>query len=91
MHPQNQMVIDFKPTSEPSTQAEFSYHMTPATITITGKGSISVGKDLEAGLAQDRILASSPYRHIQHHGPAWPGRMARRSVGWQNGNLFSIE
>jgi hypothetical protein len=32
--------------------------------------------------------ASSPYHHIQHHGPAWRGRLARREVGWQNGNLF---
>ena len=46
MHPQNQMVIDFKPAEEPGTRAEFTYHMTPATITITGKGS----KDLEAVL-----------------------------------------
>ena len=44
------MVIDFKPGDQPGTRAEFSYHMTPATITITGKGSISVGKDLEAVL-----------------------------------------
>jgi hypothetical protein len=85
------MVIDFKPAGEPGTRAEFSYHLTPATISITGKGRLSAGKNLEAGFAQNRILASSPYHHIQHHGPAWPGRLARRSVGWQNGNLFSIE
>ena len=83
------MVIDFKPAGEPGTRAEFSYHITPATISITGKGQLSVGKDLEAVLR--KIEASSPYHHIQHHGPAWSGRLARRSVGWQNGNLFSIE
>jgi hypothetical protein len=47
---QNQMVIGFKPSGEPGTRAEFTYHMTPATITIMGKGSVSVGKDLEAVL-----------------------------------------
>jgi hypothetical protein len=36
-------------------------------------------------------MASSSYRHIQHHGPAWPGRLARRSVEWQNGYLFFID
>ena len=36
------MVIDFKPAGEPGTRAEFTYHMTPATILITGKGRLSV-------------------------------------------------
>jgi hypothetical protein len=91
MHPQNQMVIDFKPVGGPGTRAEFSYHMTPATITITGKGSISVGKDLEAGLAQDRILAASPCHQIQDYGPTGPGRLAWRAMGRQNTNIFPIE
>jgi hypothetical protein len=40
----NAMVIDFKPTGEPCTRADFSYHITPATISITGKGRLlSVG------------------------------------------------
>jgi len=46
----NAMVIDFKSAGEPGTRAEFTYHMTPATISITGKGRLSVGKDLEAVL-----------------------------------------
>ena len=33
----NQMVIDFKPAGAPGTRAEFAYHMTPATISMTGK------------------------------------------------------
>ena len=70
MHPQNQMVIDFKPTGEPSTQAEFSYHMTPATITITGKGSISVGTDLEAVLRKIEYWHQAP---ITNSG-LWPDR-----------------
>ena len=46
----NATVIDFKSTGELGTRAEFSYHITPATISITGKGRLSVGKDLEAVL-----------------------------------------
>jgi len=46
----NVTVIDFNPTGEPGTRAEFSYRITPATISITGKGRLSVGKNLEAVL-----------------------------------------
>ena len=87
----NAMVIDFKPGDQPGTRAEFSYHMTPATITITGKGSISVGKDLEVVLRQIETLASSPCHQLQDHGPTGPGRLARRAVGRQNGSIFPIE
>jgi hypothetical protein len=86
----NAMVIDFKPSGEPGTRAEFTYHMTPATISITGKGRLSVGKDLEA-LVQKRILASSPCHQIQDHGPAGPRSLARRAVGRQSGNDFCLE
>jgi hypothetical protein len=48
----NAMLIDFKPAGEPSTRTESSYHMMPATISITGKGQLSVGEDLEAVLAK---------------------------------------
>ena len=50
MQAANAMVIDFKSAGEPGTWAEFTYHMTPATISITGKGRLSVGKNLEAVL-----------------------------------------
>ena len=79
------MVIDFKPAGEPGTRAEFSYDITPATISITGKGQLSVGKDLEAVFAQNRILASSPYhqfsimarhRRCAWHGVQWDGKTA---------------
>jgi hypothetical protein len=67
MRPVNAMVIDFKPGDQPGTRAEFSYHMTPATITITGKGNISVGKDLEA------VLRNIEYWHQAPAG-SWPDR-----------------
>ena len=85
MHPQNQMVIDFKPAEEPGTRAEFTYHMTPATITITGKGSISVGKDLEAILRKIEYWHQAPvtkFRIIARQGQGtwhavrWDGKTA---------------
>ena len=44
------MLINFKPAGEPGTRTESSYHITPATISITGNGRLSVAKDLEAVL-----------------------------------------
>jgi hypothetical protein len=41
----NAMVIDFKPAGEPGTRAEFTYHTTPATISITGKDLDAVCAD----------------------------------------------
>jgi hypothetical protein len=86
MQPQNQMVIDFKPAGEPGTRAEFSYHMTPATIWITGKGRLSVGKDLEAVLRKIEYWHQAPItkfrimaRHGQQgawHGVRWDGKTA---------------
>ena len=60
MHWHNQMVIDFTPTGEPGMRTEFSYHMMPATITVTGKGSTSVGKDLEAVLRKIEYWHQAP-------------------------------
>ena len=85
------MVMDFKPGDQPGTRAEFSYHMTPATITITGKGNISVGKDLEAVLRKIEHWHQAPVIKFQNHGPTRPGRLARRAVGRQNGSIFPIE
>ena len=56
------MVIDFKPAGEPGTRAEFSYHIMPATISITGKGRLSVGKDLETVLRKIEYLSNAPLR-----------------------------
>jgi hypothetical protein len=86
----NAMVIDFKPAGEPGTRAEFSYHMTSATISITGKGRLSVGKNLE----WLRAKSNTGIKPLSSHSASWPGMagaLARRSVGWQNGNLFSTE
>ena len=85
MHPQNRMVIDFKPAGEPSTRVEFSYRMTPATITITGKGRISVGKDLEAVLRKIEYWHQAPITKFSimarqgqgdWHGVRWDGKTA---------------
>jgi len=79
------MVIDFKPGDQPGTRAEFSYHMTPATITITGKGNISVGKDLEAVLRKIEHWHQAPvikFRIMARqgqgawHGVRWDGKTA---------------
>jgi hypothetical protein len=79
------MVIDFKPGDQPGTRAEFSYHMTPATITITGKGSISVGKDLEAVLRKIEYWHQAPVTKFRimarqgqgtWHGVRWDGKTA---------------
>ena len=79
------MVIDFKPAGEPGTRAEFSYHMTPATITITGKGRISVGKDLEAVLRKIEYWHQAPITKFSimarqgqgdWHGVRWDGKTA---------------
>jgi hypothetical protein len=72
MHPQNQIVIDFKPTGEPGTRAEFSYHMTPATISITGKGRLSVGTDLEAVLRKIEYWHQAPITKLNSE--SWPDR-----------------
>jgi hypothetical protein len=56
----NAMVIDFKSAGEPGTRAEFSYHITPTTISITGKGRLSVGKSLEAVLRRIEYWHQAP-------------------------------
>ena len=91
MHPQNQMVIDFKPAGEPGTRADFSYHMTPATISITGKGGLSVGTDLEAVLRKIEYWHQAPITKFRIM--ARQGRGAWHGVRWdgKNGNIFPIE
>ena len=85
----NAMVIDFKPAGEPGTRAEFSYDITPATISITGKGQLSVGKDLEAVLRKIEYWHQAPIitfsimaRQGQGtwHGVRWDGKAATTFV-----------
>jgi len=77
----NVTVIDFNPTGEPGTRAEFSYHITPASISITGEGRLSVGKDLEA------VLRKIEYWHeYWHQDPVTKFRiMARQGQGTWHG------
>jgi hypothetical protein len=79
------MVIDFKLPGEPGTRAEFTYHMTPATITITDRGNISVGKDLEAVLRKIEYWHQAPFTKFRimarqgqgaWHGVRWDGKTA---------------
>jgi hypothetical protein len=79
------MVIDFKPNGEPGTRAEFTYHITPATISITGKGRLSVGKDLEAVLRKIEYWHQAPVTKFRimarqgqstWHGVRWNGKAA---------------
>jgi hypothetical protein len=85
----NAMVIDFKPAGEPGTRAEFSYHITQATISITGKGQLSVGQDLEAVLRKIEYWHQAPvtkFRIIARqgqgawHGVRWDGKAATTFV-----------
>jgi hypothetical protein len=73
----NAMVIDFKPDGESGSRAEFSYHITPATISITGKVRLSVGKDLEAVLRKIEYWHQPPivtFSITARHGRgAWHG------------------
>jgi hypothetical protein len=52
MSPPRTISLDFKPVQKPTTLADFTYHITPVTISITdtGKGSRSVTNDIEAVL-----------------------------------------
>ena len=82
------MVIDFKSAGEPGTWAEFSYHITPSTISITGKGRLSVSKDLEvlrkieywhqASVTKFRIIARQGQG--TWHGVRWDGKGATAFV-----------
>jgi hypothetical protein len=83
------MVIDFKSAGEPGTRAELSYHITPATISITGKGQLSVGQDLEAVLRKIEYWHQAPvtkFRIIARqgqgawHGVRWDGKAATTFV-----------
>jgi len=52
MSPHQAISLDFKPVEKPTTQADFTYSITPNTISIvdTGKGRRSVTNDIEAVL-----------------------------------------
>jgi hypothetical protein len=85
----NAMVIDFNPAGEPGTRAEFSYHITPATISISGKGQLSVGQDFEAVLRKIEYWHQAPvtkFRIIARqgqgawHGVRWDGKAATTFV-----------
>jgi hypothetical protein len=81
----NAMVIDFKSAGEPETRAEFTYHITPTTISITGKGRMSVGKDLEAVLRKIEYWHQAPVTKFRimarqgqgtWHDVRWDGKAA---------------
>jgi hypothetical protein len=85
MQTPNGMVLDFKVAGEPGTRAEFSYHMTPATISITGKGRLSVGTDLEAVLRKIEYWHQAPVTKFRimarqdqgtWHSVRWDGKTA---------------
>jgi hypothetical protein len=59
MSPSQAICLDFKPVQKTTTQADFTYHITPATISIldTGKGRRSVTNDIEA------VLRKIEYSH----------------------------
>jgi hypothetical protein len=84
----NAMVIDFKPAWRARHAGwiqlphyagdDLDYRQRPA-----------VGRQRSrSGFAQNRILASSPCHHIQHHGPAWPGRL--HGVQWDGKTTTSF-
>jgi hypothetical protein len=52
MSPHQAICLDFRLVDKPVTQADFTYSITPTTISITdtGKGRVSVANDIEAVL-----------------------------------------
>jgi hypothetical protein len=70
----NAMVIDLKPGDQPGTRAEFTYHMTPATITITGKGLRKIEYWHKAPVTKFRIMARQGQG--AWHGVRWDGKTA---------------
>jgi hypothetical protein len=87
----NAMVIDFKPGDQPGTRAKFSYHMTPVNDYDYGQREHISRRGSRSGLAQDRILASSPCHQIQDHGPTGPWRLARRSGDGKTATSFPLK
>ena len=71
----------------PGTRAEFSYHIMPAAISITGKGRLSVGKDLEAVLRKIEYWHQAPI--ITFSIMARHGRGAWHGVQWEFPWAFS--
>jgi hypothetical protein len=86
--PKTRWSLISKPTGEPGTRAEFAYHMTPATITITGKGSISVGKDLEAVLCKIEYWHQAPVTKFRIL--ARQGQGGWHSVRWDGQTAISF-
>jgi hypothetical protein len=82
------MILDFKAPGEPGVRAEFSYHMTPAAISITGKGRLSVGKDLEAVLRKIEYWHQAPI--IKFTIMARQGRGAWHGVRWDGKTATSF-
>jgi hypothetical protein len=84
----NAMVIDFKQTGAPGTRAEFAYHMTPLTISITGTGRLSVGKDLEAVLRKIEYWHQAPITKFRIM--ARQGRGVWHNVEWDGKTATSL-
>jgi hypothetical protein len=78
MSPPQNMTLDFKPGREPSTQADFTYSITPDTISITdtGKGRLSVTNDIDA------VLRKIEYWHQGSIADFKIMCRGARSVGW---------
>jgi hypothetical protein len=77
--------VAFSPDGALLASGEFSYHMTPATISITGKGRLSVGTDLEAVLRKIEYWHQAPITKLRimarqgqgaWHGVRWDGKTA---------------
>jgi hypothetical protein len=69
----NATAIDFKSAGEPDTRAEFSYQITSATISIAGKGRLSVGNDLEVVLRKIEYWHQAPVTKFSIMARHWEG------------------
>jgi len=81
MLPHQAISLDFKPIENPTSQADFTYSITPTTIAIidTGKGSRSVTNDIEAVLRKIEYwhqgsIAAFRIMYRDEDGVRWDGQ-----------------
>jgi hypothetical protein len=82
MSPHQAISLDFKPVQKPTTEADFTYKITPDTIAIvdTGKGRRSVTNDIESVLRKIEYWHQGcPCRSFHDERLFRPSNLRRRS------------
>jgi hypothetical protein len=77
------MTLNFKPFQQPTTDADFTYKITPNTISITDtkRARRSVTEEIEAVLRKNRVLASGINCGVPDHVPGRERDLGRHQVG----------